>query len=92
MRRDRTGFSLIEMLVVICVVSICMAIVAPKFRVSTIQRVSLAIGTVLRRGRGRHGERAGATRQQQGLIDAHVRLTPHFVLPSQLWRPAISRR
>jgi len=42
MRKDRRGFSLIEMLVVICIISICMAIVAPKFRVSTIQRVSLA--------------------------------------------------
>ena len=42
MRQERSGFSLIEMLVVICVVSICMAIVAPKFRVGTVQRVNLA--------------------------------------------------
>jgi prepilin-type N-terminal cleavage/methylation domain-containing protein len=42
MRKERSGFSLIEMLVVICIVSICMAIVAPKFRVSTVQRVNLA--------------------------------------------------
>jgi hypothetical protein len=52
----------------------------------------VAIRTVLRRSRSRHGERAGATRQQKGLIDAHIRLTPHFVLPSQKWRPAVSRR
>jgi prepilin-type N-terminal cleavage/methylation domain-containing protein len=41
MRKNRSGFSLIEMLVVICVISICMAIIAPRFRVSAAQHVSL---------------------------------------------------
>ena len=40
--REERGFSLIEMLVVICVISICMAIIAPRFRVTNIQRVNLA--------------------------------------------------
>ena len=42
MREERRGFSLIDMLVVVCVISICLAILAPKFRVGASPSVVLA--------------------------------------------------
>lgn len=42
MRPTRRGFSLIEMLVVITLIGLMLAIIVPKFRVSTTQRVNTA--------------------------------------------------